>query len=81
MGADIMETDNSYSAEQKREIGKAYYLNNEDKFYNLVMCDHHGPISNNDVEMVVLAFKENKMQFYQPSRLKGKISKALGKGN
>lgn len=52
-----------------------------DKFYNLVMCDHHGPISNNDVEMVVLAFRENKLQLYQPSKLKDKISSALGKGN
>ena len=52
-----------------------------DKLYNLVMCDHHGPISNNDIEMVVLAFRENKMQLYQPSKLKGKISTALGKGN
>ena len=52
-----------------------------DRFYNLVMCDHHGPISNNDIEMVVLAFRENKMQLYQPSKLKGKISIALGKGN
>lgn len=57
----------------------SYVIN--DKFYNLVMCDHHGPISNNDIEMVVLAFRENKMQLYQPSRLKGKISSALGKGN
>ncbi len=52
-----------------------------DKYYNLVMCDHHGPISNNDIEMVVLAFKENKMQHYQPSKVKGKISAALGRGN
>ncbi len=52
-----------------------------DKYYNLVMCDHHGPISNNDVEMVVLAFRENKMQLYQPSKLRGKISDALGRGN
>ena len=57
----------------------SYVIN--DKFYNLVMCDHHGPISNNDIEMVVLAFRENKMQLFQPSRLKGKISSALGKGN
>ena len=57
----------------------SYIINN--KFYNLVMCDHHGPISNNDIEMVILAFRENKMQLYQPSRLKGKISSALGKGN
>lgn len=56
-----------------------YYMT--DKFYNLVMCDHHGPISNNDVEMVLLAFWENKAQLYQPSKFKGKISSALGKGN
>ena len=52
-----------------------------EKYYNLVMCDHHGPISNNDIEMVILAFRENKMQLYQPSKFKGKISSALGKGN
>lgn len=52
-----------------------------EKYYNLVMCDHHGPISNNDVEMVVLAFRENKVQIYQPSKLKKKVSAALGRGN
>ena len=52
-----------------------------DKFYNLVMCDHHGPVSNNDLEMVILAFWENKMQHFQPSMIKGNISKALGRGN
>lgn len=52
-----------------------------DTFYNLVMCDHRGPISNNDVEMVILAFRENKMQLYQQGRMKGKISSALGRGN
>ena len=57
----------------------SYAINN--KYYNLVMCDHHGQISNNDVEMVILAFRENKMQLYQPSKIKGKISSALGKGN
>ena len=51
------------------------------KYYNLVICDHHGPISNNDIEMVILAFRENKMQLYQPGKLKGKLSSALGKGN
>ena len=51
------------------------------KYYNLVMCDHHGPISNNDIEMVILAFRKNKMQLYQPRRFKKKISSALGKGN
>ena len=57
----------------------SFYLYN--KTYNLVMCDHHGPISNNDIEMVVLAFSQNKMQNYQPSKIKGAISAALGKGN
>ena len=52
-----------------------------DRFYNLVMCDHHGPISNNDIEMIVLAFSENEMQHYQKSKNKVKISSALGKGN
>ncbi len=56
-----------------------FHLNN--KFYNLVMCDHHGPVSNNDIEMVVLAFRDNKAQLYQPGGFKGKISKALGRGN
>ena len=52
-----------------------------DKFYNLVMCDHHGPISNNDIEMVLLAFWKNKAQLYQSGLKFGEISKALGKGN
>lgn len=53
----------------------------DDRLYNLVMCDHRGPISNNDIEMVVLAFRENRAQLFQPSKIKGKISSALGKGN
>ncbi len=57
----------------------SFSIGNKD--YNLVMCDHHGPISNNDIEMVVLAFARNKMQNYQPRRVKDKISEALGKGN
>ena len=52
-----------------------------DKFYNIVMCDHHGPISNNDIEMVILAFRENKMQLFQKQKSKDKESEALGKGN
>lgn len=51
------------------------------KMYNLVMCDGDGPISNNDVEMVILAFKNNKAQNFQPSKYKGEISEALGRGN
>ena len=57
----------------------AYYVNN--KFYNLVMCDECGIISNNDIEMVILAFLNNEMQNYQPTPLGKTISKALGKGN
>lgn len=57
----------------------SYYVG--DNTYNLVMCDHHGPVSNNDIEMVILAFSENCMQNYQPSKVKGKISTALGRGN
>ncbi len=52
-----------------------------DKKYNLVMCDHHGPISNNDIEMVILAFSKNKIQNYQVNKIKGKVSEALGRGN
>lgn len=61
-----------------REID-AYHIS--DNVYNLVMCDHHGEISNNDIEMVVLAFCENKMQNYQKNGRNVEISKALGKGN
>ena len=53
----------------------------EDKLYNLVMCDHHGPVSDNDIEMIVLAFRQGKAQLYQQMKHKGTISKALGRGN
>lgn len=56
-----------------------YYISNLE--YNLVMCDHHGPISNNDIEMVVLAFSENRMQLYQTKKNKEVCSYALGRGN
>lgn len=57
-----------------------FYIAND--IYNLVMCDHHGNISNNDIEMIVLAFSENKFQLYQPTKRIGKkTSKALGRGN
>ncbi|MCR4594924.1 MAG: hypothetical protein K5761_07690 [Clostridiales bacterium] len=66
--------------ETYRELD-GFYIS--DKFYNLVMCDHHGPISNNDIEMVLLAFRDNQAQLYQPGNYKekGVISKALGRGN
>ncbi|MBE7020063.1 MAG: hypothetical protein E7411_01345 [Ruminococcaceae bacterium] len=53
----------------------------DDKLYNLVMCDHHGPVSNNDIEMILLAFQKNKIQLFQPWGKLKKISEALGKGN
>lgn len=52
-----------------------------DKLYNLVMCSNHGAISNNDIEMIVLAFSEDEMQRYQSTDWNYDISKALGKGN
>lgn len=52
-----------------------------DSFYDLVMCDHHGVVGNNDIEMVVLAFRTNRQQLYQKQLKKTKISKALGQGN
>jgi len=62
-----------------QELDDFYIADDE---YNLVMCDHHGVISNNDIEMIVLAFSENKMQLYQPMKMIGKkTSKALGRGN
>ena len=57
----------------------SYYVT--DQIYNLVMSDHHGPISNNDIEMVVLAFSKNRFQNYQRRKARDKISEALGKGN
>ncbi len=57
----------------------AYHIS--DKIYNLVMCNNHGAISNNDIEMIVLAFSENAMQNYQPTTWNYDVSEALGKGN
>ena len=49
--------------------------------YQLVMCTSHGVISNNDIEMIILAFRENSMQVYQKQRGIQKVSEALGQGN
>lgn len=50
--------------------------------YNLVMCNHRGGIiSNNDMEMVVMAFSKNRSQSYQPGKFNPIVSEALGKGN
>ena len=56
-----------------------YHL--RDREYDLVMCRSDGEISNNDIEMVILAFSKNEKQNYQTIRNKDKISEALGKGN
>ena len=53
----------------------AYSIRNG--LYNLVMCDHRGPISGKDVEMVMLAFREGRMQLYQKVKPKDRISEAL----
>ena len=50
-----------------------------DSVYNLVM-NNNGLISNNDIEMVVLAFQKNEFQEYQ-ARKDETISAALGNGN
>ena len=52
-----------------------------DRFYDLVMCSGSGPVSSNDIEMVVLAFRENRMQLYQPEGRSKEVSRALGRGN
>ena len=50
--------------------------------YDLVMCNHRGGIvSDNDMEMVVLAFSKNSPQSYQPCKFNPVVSEALGKGN
>ena len=51
------------------------------RHYHLVMCDSYAPVSNNDVEMVLLAFSKNKFQRFQPDASGKVISEALGKGN
>jgi len=52
-----------------------------DGHYYQVMDNHFAPVSNNDIEMVVLAFRENKMQLYQQVKNRDRISEALGRGN
>ena len=41
---------------------RSFYM--QDYQYNLVMCNN-GTVSDNDIEMVLLAFSENRMQHYQ----------------
>ena len=57
----------------------SYHINKN--LFQLVMCTHHGVISNNDIEMIFLAFRENRMQVYQKQRGIKEVSKALGRGN
>lgn len=46
-------------------------------YYYLAMCDHRGPVTGKDVEMVLLAFRDGKMQLYQKSKKKDTVSKAI----
>ena len=55
-----------------------YYLG--DSYFDMVMCNN-GPVRNNDIEMVLLAFQTNSFQNYQKVKKKDEVSKALGKGN
>lgn len=60
-----------------RELDPFYLA---DGMYNSVMSNPGGPVTNNDIEMVVLAFWKNAFQSFQ--KCKGaKPSEALGKGN
>ncbi|MBR5265032.1 MAG: hypothetical protein IKV63_00285, partial [Clostridia bacterium] len=56
-----------------------YYIS--DGRYNLVMSNVRGIISDNDMEMVLLALSENEMQYYSEDEEGHKPSKALGRGN
>lgn len=49
--------------------------------YYMVMCDSNAPVSNNDIEMVVLAFSRNEGQQFQANKRNKKISEAIGRGN
>lgn len=51
------------------------------RVYGLVMCSGTGLITDNDMEMVVLAFSKNRPQVYQPEKYEKIVSEALGKGN
>lgn len=55
-----------------------YY--SERKGFNMVM-DNCGPVRNNDIEMVILAFFTNRFQNYQSMQNATAISHALGRGN
>nr|MCR5510973.1 hypothetical protein [Lachnospiraceae bacterium] len=76
------EEDDGLEGVEKGTFPELDMYHRKDKEYDLVMCDHHGTVSNNDIEMVILAFRENKIQLYQKDkRIKAQISDALGKGN
>lgn len=55
-----------------------YYMGNS--YFDMVMCNN-GPVRDNDIEMVLLAFQTNKFQNYQKIKENDKISDALGQGN
>lgn len=51
------------------------------KKYRMIMCDENAPVRNNDMEMVLLAFKTGKQQNYQRIKKEDKLSEALGRWN
>lgn len=55
-----------------------YYIG--DSYFDMVMCNN-GPVRDNDIEMLLLAFQTNSFQNYQKTKKTDKISDALGKGN
>ncbi|MBR1781061.1 MAG: sel1 repeat family protein [Oscillospiraceae bacterium] len=48
--------------------------------YHRVMYDVGAPVCSNDIEMVLLAFSENRMQLFQKQHFYHRLSRALGKG-
>jgi len=70
-----------YSGVEKGTYSDLDCYHISDRAFNLVMCDHHAPVSNNDIEMVLLAFRDNKGQSFQPDRNNPVPSEALGRGN
>ena len=64
--------------ETKYKDIEKYYIGNN--MFDMVMCNA-GNVRDNDIEMVLLAFKTNKFQNYQKMKKSDKISEALGKGD
>lgn len=50
------------------------------KHYHRVMCDHHAPVCGQDLEMVLLAFRDNNIQNFQPRNGRGEVSVVIKRG-